>query len=74
MRTQFIQRSGVSDADAHKWWDRIGAQYPVGRTGLPEEVANAIAFLASDASSFTTGTIMLVDGGHVAANVKVIRV
>ena len=71
VRTQFIQRTGVNNADAQKCWDNIGAKYPVGRAGLPEEIANAILFLASDASSFTTGTIMLVDGGHIAANTKV---
>lgn len=35
---------------------------PMGRMGTPEEVARAIAFLASPASSFTTGTNLLVDG------------
>ncbi len=41
--------------------------HPLGRPGNPEEVANAIAFLASDASSFVTGELVHVDGGrHVA--------
>jgi 3-oxoacyl-[acyl-carrier protein] reductase len=35
----------------------------MGRIGEPEEVANAIAFLASDWASFITGTSLVVDGG-----------
>lgn len=73
MRTQFIQRRGVNDTDAHKIWDQMGEKYPVGRAGVPDDIANAIAFIASDASSFTTGTIMLVDGGHIAASVTIKR-
>lgn len=38
---------------------------PMARLGEPEEVASVIAFLASDASSLMTGSIVLVDGGYV---------
>ena len=37
---------------------------PLGRLGLPEEVADGIVFIASDAASFITGHILNVDGGH----------
>jgi len=40
---------------------------PLRRVGEPDEVANAIVFLASDRSSFTTGQILSVDGGKSAA-------
>ena len=41
-------------------------EYPIGRFGKPEDVANACLFLASDESSFITGTVIPVDGGFTA--------
>jgi NAD(P)-dependent dehydrogenase (short-subunit alcohol dehydrogenase family) len=38
-------------------------QYPVGRTGVPEDIASAIAFLCSEEASFITGHPLVVDGG-----------
>ncbi len=40
--------------------------HPMGRLGEPEEVGQAIAFLASDQASFITGAILPVDGGYLA--------
>jgi 3(or 17)beta-hydroxysteroid dehydrogenase len=45
---------------------KIVAMHPIGRIGKPEEVANAICFLASDDAGFITGTDLLVDGGFTS--------
>ncbi len=43
--------------------DRVLAQNPMGRIGLPEEVASGVLFLASDAASYVNGEVLVIDGG-----------
>jgi len=45
------------------------AKRPLGRVGKPEEIAQAALYLATDASSFVTGTALVVDGGGLAGSV-----
>ncbi|HIJ51027.1 MAG TPA: SDR family oxidoreductase [Nitrospinae bacterium] len=53
----------MKDASLMKEWSK---EYPIGRFGKPDDVASACLFLASDESSFITGTVLPVDGGFTA--------
>ena len=52
--------------DPGKAMAKLHAQIPIGRLGQPQEVANTVVWLLSPASSFTTGSEVLVDGGLIA--------
>ena len=61
--TPMLRWAASLDANPEKVIETCNRMHPLGRIGKPEEVANAIAFLASDWASFITGTALLVDGG-----------
>ena len=46
--------------------DRMSAVHPIGRIGRPEEIADAVAWLFSDRSSYYTGQSLTLDGGLTA--------
>ena len=54
---------GVSEEEA---FARFGAAHPIGRIGEPEEVAELVAYLASDRAAFITGSDLRIDGGLTA--------
>jgi len=62
MPARSLQRQADPEAARTFWKQR----HPIGRIGQPEEVAKAALFLASDDSSFVTGTLLFVDGGWTA--------
>jgi NAD(P)-dependent dehydrogenase (short-subunit alcohol dehydrogenase family) len=65
IRTEAVRRLPEQPGGA-EYIEEIRKNHPMGRLGEPEEVAKAIAFLASDDASFITGAILAVDGGYLA--------
>lgn len=61
IRTPLIEENLAQDVR-----DYLVTQHPVGRLGEPEEVAELVVWLCSDAASFIMGSPILVDGGYVA--------
>jgi 2-keto-3-deoxy-L-fuconate dehydrogenase len=57
------ERVRALGGDEQAAWQSFTARQPMGRLGTPEEIAALAVYLASDESSFTTGTVHVVDGG-----------
>ncbi|KUI20610.1 beta-ketoacyl-ACP reductase [Mycobacterium sp. GA-1285] len=57
-------RSAMTEAMPQRIWDSKLAEVPMGRAGEPDEVAKVALFLASDLSSYMTGTVLEVTGGR----------
>jgi 3-oxoacyl-[acyl-carrier protein] reductase len=57
-------RTAMTQALRPDIWEQKVAETPMQRAGEPEEVANVVLFLASDLSSYITGTVLEVTGGR----------
>ena len=57
----------MADRSLGEYKEYVASLHPMGRLGLPEEVAEAVVFLASDRASFITGQSLAIDGGYIAA-------
>ena len=72
VRVNAVAPSVVRTRLARALWegieDEVGAAHPLGRIGVPGDVAAAIVFLASDAASWITGVVLPVDGGVTGAS------
>jgi 2-keto-3-deoxy-L-fuconate dehydrogenase len=71
--TPWVSRLLAATADPEAERAALNARQPMGRMVSPDEVANAIAFLASPLSASTTGTSLAVDGGMQGLRLRPIQ-
>jgi 2-deoxy-D-gluconate 3-dehydrogenase len=60
-----LQNSGMTAEQMAAMMEQFAAQIPVGRMGAPDDIAKVVVFLASPASDYVTGELIVVDGGRL---------
>ncbi len=65
-----ILTEGLQADRSPEFIESMQRSIPMGRLGLPSDIANAVAFLASDEASYITGTTMVIDGGQLLPESK----
>jgi 2-amino-4-hydroxy-6-hydroxymethyldihydropteridine diphosphokinase len=58
-------KTAWGESASHRWQERVLAETPLGRWGTPEDVAQAVRWLASPAARFVTGQVIRINGGVV---------
>jgi NAD(P)-dependent dehydrogenase (short-subunit alcohol dehydrogenase family) len=63
MRSELTDKVVSADPELRQTWESLT---PLGRMGVPADLRGPVVYLASDASSFMTGSVLVVDGGYTA--------
>ena len=72
IRVNAVSPGGIETDMMHRFFpdrterEKYALSHPIGRTGKPEEVAEAVLWLASSGSSFVVGHSLVIDGGYTA--------
>lgn len=64
-KEEIQQDAGLKNTIPVDFWDSLGDRIVLGRSGLPEDIGEAVVFLASEAASYITGVTLRVDGGLI---------
>jgi len=68
VKTNFVTTMGLDQEKVDKMYEKTAIETPLRIVGEPQDIANSVAFLASNDASFITGITMVVDGGIIFTN------